>query len=93
MDSSEAEDRVDRLLAGLDEAITLLDQHGESHWAQWMGTVGAEVQMQDAHGLRRLLQADGGMGSFNDVQLTHPNGHPIDTTQPRTVNERLGSVR
>ena len=47
MDSSEAEERVDRLLAPLDEGIALLDQHGESHWAQWMRTVRTEIQRHD----------------------------------------------
>lgn len=93
MDSSEAEERVHRLLALLDEGITLLHQHGESRWARWMRTVRAEVQMHDAHGLQRLLQAYGGMGSFNDVVLTHLNGHQIDTKQERTANERLDALR
>jgi hypothetical protein len=93
MDSSEAEERVERLLARLDEGIALLAQHGESHWARWMRTVRAEVQLFDAHGLRRLLQAYGGMGSFNDVVLTHLNGHQIDPKQERIVNERLNALR
>ena len=74
MDSSEADERVGRLLAGLDETITVL-------------------QMHDAHGLRRLLHAYGGMGSFNDVVLTHLNGHPIDPSQEPSVNERLDALR
>jgi len=93
MNRSEAEQRLDRLLAGLDEGIALLDQHGESHWAGWMRTVRAEVQMHDAHGLRRLLQAYGGMGSFNDLVLAHMNGHQIDKEQERRVNERLDALR
>jgi hypothetical protein len=93
MDSSEAEERVDRLLARLDEGVALLDEHGESHWARWMHTVRAEVQMHDAHGLRRLLQAYGGMGSFNDVVLTNLNGHQFDTKQERIANERLDALR
>jgi hypothetical protein len=93
MDSSEAEERVDRLLARLDEGIALLDQHGESHWAQWMGSVRAEAQIHDAHGLRGLLQTYGRMGSFNDVVLTHLNGHQIDTKQERIVNECLDALR
>lgn len=93
MDSSEAHERVDRLLAGLDDGAGLLDQHGEIHWAQWMRTVRAEIQRNDAHGLRRLLQAYGGMGSFNDVVLTHLNSHQIATMQERMVNERLAALR
>lgn len=93
MDVSEAAERVQRLLCGLDEAIALLDQHGEGHWAQWMRTTRAEVQSQDARGLDRLLRAHGGMGSFNDVVLTHLNGHQIDPNEEPWVNERLGALR
>jgi hypothetical protein len=84
VDSDEADERVDRLLAGLNAVINMLDQHGESHWAGWMRSVRTEVQVHDAHGLRRLLQAYGGMGSFNDLVLAHLNGHQIDPTQEIT---------
>jgi len=93
MDANEAEDRARRLLSGLDETITLLDQHGESHWVRWMRATRAEVQAHDAHGLDRLLQAYGGMGSFNDVVLTHLNGHQIDPNEEPSVNERLDALR
>ena len=58
-----------------------------------MRTVRAEIQRNDANGLRRLLQAYGGMGSFNDVVLTHQNSHQIATMQERMVNERLAALR
>jgi hypothetical protein len=81
------------LLANWDETIRLLDQHGESHWAQWMRGVRAEVETHDAYGLRRLSQAYGGMGSFNDFVLSHLNGHQISPNQEPAANQRLDALR
>lgn len=93
MDLSEANERVERLLGCLDEVITLLAQSGERRWADWMRTVRAEIEQKDAHGLRRLLQAYGGMGSFNDLVLSPADGLAAGSGEGRAINVRLDTLR
>lgn len=93
MKPDEAEERVARLVASLDATSNLLDQHGESYWTRWIRGAQAEIEAQDANGLRRLSQAYGGMGSFNDLVLSHLNGHQINPDQEHAANHRLDTLR
>jgi hypothetical protein len=87
-----ADARVERLLADLDEAISLLEKAGETHWLAWLQRGRSEVAQGDAHGLERLLGGFGGMGSFNDLVLTQPNASaPRDFL--REANDRLWDLR
>lgn len=89
MDPAEADERYDRLVATLTETRALLDAAGESAWSRWAARVQAEVEAHDAHGLRRLLGAFGGMGSVNDLVLTPVNGHTVAPDEVHAVNRTL----
>jgi Domain of unknown function (DUF6966) len=60
----------------LDETIGLLERYGEDQWAAWPRTSRRRLAAGDAYGLDHLLQAFGGMGSFNDLALMRANGAP-----------------
>lgn len=53
----------------LEELIRLLESDNESHWAKWMEQAKTRILASDYSGIEKLLQAYGGMGSFNDLML------------------------
>lgn len=60
--------RTTELLGVLDELIPVLEWDG-SHWARWMSKARSELIASNSFGLERLLNAYGGMGSFNDLVI------------------------
>jgi hypothetical protein len=77
----------------LDQTIGLLEPYGEDQWAAWLRTSRRRLAAGDAYGLDHLLQAFGGMGSFNDLALMRANGHRIDPAQDGEVNDLLVRLR
>ena len=71
MEAAEFASRHERLLRTLDELVDLLVAGGDEQWAAWLSGDRRRIAGGDRHGLDHLLQAYGGMGSFNDVQLRH----------------------
>ena len=63
-----ASDSAD-LLAGLEQAVALLRQHGEDRWAAWLEKDRQLIAAEDFRGVEHLLEAYGGAGSFNDLVL------------------------
>ncbi len=88
----EADERYDRLMVDLKSTCKLLMRYGERHWSDWMDSVRREIEAHDAHGLTRLLQAYGGMGSFNDVYLHPPDAQGGRATESRD-NDLLEELR
>lgn len=86
-------DGIGELVRALDEAINLLASVGETHWTEWLDCDRRRIVVRDAYGLEHLLQAFGGMGSFNDVLLHHVNGHVGDEATLRAANDRLEGLR
>lgn len=70
----------------------MLTAAGEDHWARWMDEAQRDLEAHDANGLRKLLDAYGGMGSFSEVVL-HPTNGDADSASVRHVNEQLGRLR
>jgi hypothetical protein len=93
VEEREASERYDRLLANLVATRELLATYQENHWLTWMEAVHREVRAGDGHGLARLLQAYGGMGSFNDVYLHPSSAEVITQDQLRRDNDRLEKLR
>ncbi|WP_202805926.1 DUF6966 domain-containing protein, partial [Actinopolymorpha alba] len=89
MATDEVEARASRLANLLDEAVGLLEKHGESHWASWLATSRRRIAAGDTYGLDHLLSAFGGMGSLNDLLVLRVNGHEINEAQEGAVNTRL----
>lgn len=61
----------------LDDAIELLEEHHEQHWAAWLRVGQHQLSGDDPYGPDHLLRAFGGMGSFNDLLIPRQNGHRI----------------
>lgn len=87
------DDRFARLVANVAAARDLLEGAGEEHWARWAGETHRALVAHQTNGLARLLQAYGGMGSFNDV-LIHPmNGHRVVQGDCDRTNRELEHLR
>lgn len=65
-------DRIPELLAALEQAAALLRAAGQSRWADRLDKDRSLIEAEDFYGVEHLLQAFGGMGSFNDVVLQSP---------------------
>jgi hypothetical protein len=63
------EERVPELLASLTQAIALLNDARELHWAEWLEKDRKLIEAEDFYGIEHLLSAFGGMGSFSDVAV------------------------
>jgi len=77
----------------LREACALLVATGEEHWARWMSQSLSEIENGNLSGVDQLLNAYGGMGSFNDLILTSYEGHSLDDADCRRWNLQLDSLR
>lgn len=87
MTSGEAGERYDRLLTNLLRAETLMRDNHRELWANWMATSRRYVEAGDAYGLDHLLQAFGGMGSFNDIVFHQMNGDQVDHEEADRLNQ------
>jgi hypothetical protein len=81
------------LLRALDEAVILLNRFNESLWSGRLADDRAKIANGDRYALDHVLQAFGGMGSFNDLVIHRINGHDIDDREVRAVNDRLSALR
>jgi hypothetical protein len=89
VDAAEFEVRHERLLVALDQASSLLDRHGEHHWASWLATDRRRIDNDDRYGLEHVLQAFGGMGSLTDLVFHPINGNADDEEIGARDTERL----
>jgi hypothetical protein len=83
----------DDLLRVLRELEALLRKWGEVRWADWIDR--DERLIADGHpdALDHLLAAFGGPGSLRDVTIHPANGHDIEESRIRPVNDRLRTLR
>ena len=61
---------ADQLIGLLGEAVGLLDTYGEERWSAWMNRCRDALVAGDYSAVDVILEAYGGMGSFNDVTLS-----------------------
>lgn len=81
------------LAANLGEAIALLTKYGETHWVAWLTRDRVGLLAHDWDAFDHLLNAFGGMGSFNDLLILAANGHDVRPDEEKTINERLWDLR
>lgn len=81
------------LLTVLARISGLLREAGARHWATWVNTAAARIRAGDASGLDIVLDANGGMGSFNDVVLCEANGHDVRPDRIDAINSELDELR
>jgi hypothetical protein len=70
MDDREADERYNRLVADLGTLQQWLADRDVSPWADWLQSSRQQIMAHDGNGLSHLLGAYGGMGSFNDLQIS-----------------------
>lgn len=61
--------KTTQLIAVLEAIIQVLDSDGEKHWRKWMASARSRLVNSDYSGVEHLLDAYGGMGSFNDLVI------------------------
>ena len=84
---------VDVLERDISLGIAVLRRHGADFWADWPEADARRIAAGDVHGLKHLLQAFGGMGSFNDLFIHSVNGDPISDSDALAVNAELDRLR
>jgi hypothetical protein len=87
--------KTEKLVCILREIILLLEADGETHWSQWMRTAKARLENSDYSGVEYLLNAYGGMGSFNDLIIgqRHQDGKSSWLPEREDKNDRLDQLR
>ena len=78
-----------RLIDGLESLASLLKEHGEPGWADWLKKDAERIRGGDFSGIEHFLSAFGGMGSLNDLWLCPESGHNIPQTRVGATNEEL----
>lgn len=73
--------------------IEFLEGYEIDHWADWMRVSRDRIRRGDLYGVRYLLGAFGGVGSFSDLYLHPVNGHPLSESDVDLANERLSDLR
>jgi len=84
---------TEKLIILLEETITLLRSHGVNSWADWLARDVKYLKERDFQGIKHLLSAFGGMGSFNDVYICPENGHNILENEVERVNQHLNDLQ
>jgi hypothetical protein len=57
--------KIEELINSCEELVILLQKNGNDNWAQWFNAALASLRQDDLYGCRKILNAYGGMGSFN----------------------------
>lgn len=87
------DDPLSRLRANLAEAIELLTKYEAGFWAKWLATDLTRIDAWNSEGLRHLLAAYGGMGSFNDLVLYSKGGPDVQGDAADIDDMRLSALR
>lgn len=61
--------KTQELVQVLDELIEVLKEDNQEDWVSWMSQSRSWILASDFSGVEKVLQAYGGMGSFNDLVL------------------------
>ena len=61
--------RIEQLIACVKELLPLLEAEENKVWHAWFDQALKALESSDAYGCKKILDAYGGMGSFNDVIL------------------------
>jgi len=83
----------DELLRVLQELEALLRKWEEDRWADWIDRDRRLIADGHPDALGHLLAAFGGAGSLRDLTIHPANGHAIEESRMRPVNDRLRTLR
>lgn len=83
-----------KLVAAVDETVTLLRRHDEQWWAQWLARDAARLRVGDPGALGHLLTSfNDDYGSFGDFKIDPALGHRVTLEELDEVNEQLAASR
>jgi len=84
-----------QLIAVLEEMIRVLDSDGEKHWRKWMASARSRLVNSDYSGVEHVLDAYGGMGSFNDLVIGQSMAGGLFCWKPgaEEENDKLDALR
>ncbi|NOU14986.1 MAG: hypothetical protein HOO92_13655 [Methylococcaceae bacterium] len=87
--------KTTQLIAVLEQIGQLLDSDGEKHWRKWLASVRSQLINSDYSGVEYLLDAYGGMGSFNDLVIGQVmvGGRLSWQTDAQEANDKLSALR
>lgn len=87
--------QAESLAEALARIIEVLDAHSETHWRSWMNESLMQINAQDFRGVQHLLNAYGGMGSFNDLIIGQGmvDGNFEWAPNAGSDNDRLDALR
>ncbi len=63
---------IGELVKNVKELVSLLEANGNENWSSWFKEAVDKLENSDIRGCVRILEAYGGMGSFNDFYLIDP---------------------
>ncbi|UVA78633.1 helix-hairpin-helix domain-containing protein [Pandoraea commovens] len=83
------------LIEVLAKLADLLEINGGRHWRAWLLRAKARLENADYSGIEYLLQAYGGMGSFNDFVAPQSaiEGHPTGKPGYVELNDEIDALR
>lgn len=87
--------KTTQLILVLENIIDILKSDGEKHWRKWMESSRSRLLNSDYSGIEHLLEAYGGMGSFNDLVIGQSmlNGQLIWKDGAQESNDKLDALR
>jgi hypothetical protein len=72
MDEAQFEAKYQELKQCVSETVVLLCQADQDSWVSWFAKAEAWLEAQYPSAFSQIMQAYGGMGSFNDLILDEP---------------------
>ncbi len=83
------------LVGVLDELVSLLQADGENHWSLWMREASHRIRANEFRGIKKVLGAYGGMGSFNDLIIgqSSVDGRLVLSDDIDALNGTLSGLR
>ncbi len=87
--------KTKELIETLEELIYLLEGENEGHWSMWFKKSKLCIENSDYYGVKLVLNAYGGMGSFSDLVICQStDGGSIEFTDDhKNKNERMSALR
>ena len=85
--------KTQQLVETLERLVPLLESYGDTWWSSWFAADLVRIREGDRYGVEHVLQAFGGMGSFNDLFLHPRNGNRVDENGVEAANRALSELR
>lgn len=79
-------DKIKNLIKTTYKLISFLESYDQKYWANWFKDAVKDIENEDFDGIEKILNASGGMGSFNDLYFCPQNGDKIEEKDVEKVN-------